>query len=96
MNERHFNDVGEVLDYAIAREVEAYEFYRDLATRVKAAKLREVLLGFAAEEVEHKVLLERAKAGDVEIGRDSLRGPASACRTRVAMLRIARVLIPLA
>lgn len=62
-----FVSIEQVLDYAIAREVDAYQLYKKLAGAVKKPKMREVLKGFAEEELEHKIRLEAVKAGEVAI-----------------------------
>lgn len=53
--------LGEVLDFAIAREVEASAFYQKLAENAPDGKARDVFLGFAADEVGHKRKLEGVK-----------------------------------
>ncbi len=63
-----FGSVNEVLDYAIARELEAHQLYTKLARSVQKPEMRKVLEGFAAEELEHKAKLEAVKAGKAAIG----------------------------
>jgi rubrerythrin len=53
-----FDSVDEILEFAIFREEEAYDFYRTLAGRVANAALAELILEFAKEEREHKIKLE--------------------------------------
>lgn len=53
-----FGSVREVLEFAIAREVEAYRFYRALADLVDNPAMGELILEFAKEELEHKAKLE--------------------------------------
>ena len=48
----------EILQFAIAREVEAYNFYMALADRVGSPEIAEVFRDLAKEEVEHKAKLE--------------------------------------
>ena len=48
----------EILEFAIAREVEAYNFYMALADRVESPEIAEVFRDLAKEEVEHKAKLE--------------------------------------
>jgi len=48
----------EILEFAIAREIEANRFYMALAKRVESPEMRKVLEDFAKEELEHKALLE--------------------------------------
>ena len=56
------NSVEEILDYAIAREQEAVDFYTDLAGRSKEW-MRDYLMGFAQEEARHKAKLMAVKDG---------------------------------
>jgi len=53
-----FDSVDEILEFAIAREVEANQFYMDLARRLESPAMRELVLEFAKEELEHKAKLE--------------------------------------
>jgi len=53
-----FESVEEILEFAIAREVAANEFYIDLAKRLESPAMRELALKFAEEELEHKAKLE--------------------------------------
>ncbi len=48
----------QALEFAIAKEVEAYHFYLALADRVEDPKMRKVFEDLAEEEVEHKAKLE--------------------------------------
>lgn len=57
------NKVNEILDFAIAREQEAHDFYMDLAKRVEEPGVKEILTQFAGEEMGHKKKLERVKEG---------------------------------
>lgn len=59
-----FGSVEEILDFAIEREVEAHDFYVELAKQANDAKVREVLDEFAIEEMGHKIKLEAVKAGE--------------------------------
>jgi len=58
---------NELLEFAIAREVEAYHFFMALAQRVDSAPMRTVFMDLAKEELEHKAKLELEvmKAGRV-------------------------------
>jgi len=49
---------NETLEFAIARELEAYNFYTALADRVKSPEIAEVFRELAKEELEHKAKLE--------------------------------------
>jgi len=48
----------EILQLAIDKEVEAYNFYLALANRVADQRIREVFEDLAKEELEHKARLE--------------------------------------
>ena len=52
------NDYVEILELAIAREVEAYNFYLALASRVEDQQIRKAFEDLAKEELEHKAKLE--------------------------------------
>jgi rubrerythrin len=69
---RKFDSFGDVLDFAIDREKEAYLFYRRLADMVKKPELVKIIRDFAAEEEEHKIKLEAVKAGKVTIGKEEV------------------------
>ncbi len=49
------------MDLAIKREVEAYEFYKDVAERIGDKAIQKIFKTLATEEVGHKDLLERFK-----------------------------------
>jgi rubrerythrin len=48
----------EILELAIAREIEAYNLYTNLASRVKDPQMREIFEQVADEELDHKARLE--------------------------------------
>ncbi len=48
----------DILELAIAREVEAYHFYLAMAGRVKSPAIRKIFEDLANEELEHKAKLE--------------------------------------
>ena len=53
-----FESIGEILEFAVAREVAANRFYKDLAEKVESPAMRELLAEFAKEELQHKEKLE--------------------------------------
>ena len=57
-----FESVDDILDFAIAREIEAIELYSDLLRKVEKPELRSAIKGFIKEELEHKEKLETEKA----------------------------------
>jgi rubrerythrin len=59
-----FDSVDDVLDYAIDKEIEASQFYTDLAKKMQNPAMREVFETFAGEELGHKAKLEAIKQGE--------------------------------
>ena len=64
--------VDEILEFAIAREVEANQLYTYLARQMENPEMRKVCEDFAEEELEHKAKLELEvmKRGEVVHGLD--------------------------
>jgi rubrerythrin len=58
MQMESFSSVDEILEFAIAREVEAYQLYTYLARWFENPEMRKVCEDFASEELEHKAKLE--------------------------------------
>lgn len=58
-----FESVDGVLDFAIKREGEAWDFYTDLAAKVKRTDLKTLFKQFAEEEKSHKAKLQGVKKG---------------------------------
>jgi len=52
-----------ILDYAIQKEEEAAEFYRDLAAKMARPAMKDVFIGFSQEEMGHKAKLMAVKDG---------------------------------
>jgi rubrerythrin len=59
-----------VLDFAIARELESYRFYMDLAQLATRNEVRHLIHRLAAEEVQHSLHLQAIKEGEVEFASD--------------------------
>jgi rubrerythrin len=61
--------VEEAIEFAIEREMETFTLYNDLAEHTKNSHSRDVIEGFAAEELAHRRKLEllRAHSGAVKI-----------------------------
>jgi rubrerythrin len=64
---KDFDSIDEVLDFAISREIEAHDFYKDLAETVQKPDLRKTLQNFATDELEHRIKLKAVKAGKFRI-----------------------------
>ncbi len=58
-----FNNIEDILDFAINEEIGAAVFYRELASRSDNAALKAAFEEFAAEEEGHKAKLQQVKAG---------------------------------
>ena len=59
----NFKTVDEILDFAIIREQEAYDFYTGLSSRMSNEHIKSIFRGFATEEKGHKAKLMDIKAG---------------------------------
>lgn len=62
--------VDRILDFAIANEERSADFYRYLADQARREHMREVFLGFAREEEQHKARLLEIKAGEQALTTD--------------------------
>ena len=56
-----FSSVNEILDFAIAQELAANQFYLHMAGRMNNPAMRKVFEDFANEELGHKAKLENMK-----------------------------------
>jgi len=63
-----FESVDQVLDFAIANEIEANRFYLDLAARMDVPAMKQVFEDFAKEEEGHRAKLEAVKRGSWSLG----------------------------
>ena len=55
----------EIIDFAINNEEEAYQFYTDLAAKMKQPAMKKVFEDFANEELGHKAKLQAIKDGKI-------------------------------
>ncbi len=60
-----FASSDDILDFAIAREQEAHDFYAHWAQEAQHSSIQEVFKEFAKEELRHKQILMKAKQGKV-------------------------------
>jgi rubrerythrin len=65
-----FNNLTEIIDFAIAKEVEAEQFYLSISEQESFAGKKEMFLEYAEEEKKHQVMLENLKAGKKGPGLD--------------------------
>jgi rubrerythrin len=63
--------ISDILDLAIQREVEAYQFYMDIHGQVDDQSVKDTLEFIAGEEKKHKAFLIKYRDGNY--GADSLR-----------------------
>lgn len=68
----NFRCVGDILDFAIRKENEAHDFYMNLARRVHNPDLRDVIKGFAIDELQHGIRMEAIKAGQTAFDEDAV------------------------
>ena len=61
-----FTDFNDIIEFAIAQEVEAAEFYRGIGASEAQSERKELFSQFAAEEDKHRRLLEDLKKGGGE------------------------------
>ena len=64
---KQFSSVDEILDFAIAKEQEAANFYSDLAKRMDKPAMKKVFEDFSHEELGHKAKLMAVKSGKLLI-----------------------------
>jgi rubrerythrin len=60
-----FKTLNDIIDFAIAKEIEAAEFYDNASQQEKFSGKKQMLQEFAAEERKHEALLKDVKAGKV-------------------------------
>ena len=56
-----FNNIDDVLDFAMEAEQKAVDFYHQLADKIKNEDMKSIFLEFAQEEVGHKAKLKKIK-----------------------------------
>ena len=70
---KEFNSINDILDFAIASEQEAVEFYTALAEQAKNEEMRFVFKQFAEEEMSHKSRLIKVKEeGSFEVKNEKI------------------------
>ena len=62
-----FKSAEQVLDYAIAREREAYDLYTQMSGWAKRPEARQALEEMAYDELQHCLRLEAFKSGEIAI-----------------------------
>jgi rubrerythrin len=69
---KRFSSVDEILDFAIQGEIEAHDFYVDLAKKMENSAMQKAFEEFAIEELGHKMKLEAVKAGEFTLTEDQV------------------------
>jgi rubrerythrin len=69
---RKFDNLGEILQFAISLEQMSYEFYLNLSKRAVSEAMKKVLVDFAEEEKGHRQRLERIAGVAEDIPVDKL------------------------
>ncbi len=68
----NFESVEDVLDFAIAEEMAAKEFYTNLAEQARNPAMRAEFEDFAAEESNHRSILEHIKSGELVVSAEKV------------------------
>jgi rubrerythrin len=58
---KEFNNVDDILDFAMNSEQEAVDFYNELAVNASTEDMRQVFNQFAQEEIGHKAKIRQIK-----------------------------------
>ena len=66
----NIDSIDEILEFAITREIEAYQLYMYIAKRAENYQIRKVCEDFAQEELEHKAKLELEVMKTCKVVRD--------------------------
>lgn len=56
-----FNNIDEILNFAIEMEQKSIEFYNDLAQKASTNDMKEIFYNFVEEEIKHKAKLVKIK-----------------------------------
>jgi rubrerythrin len=67
-----FNNIEDVLDFAIKQEIKSHSFYLELADFVEQPDMAKVLSDLASEELRHKAKLEAVKAGQITLDEEEI------------------------
>lgn len=62
---KEFTNINDILDFAIAREQDAVDFYNRLAGNARNNDMRQIFEQFAREEMGHKARLTKIKEGGI-------------------------------
>jgi rubrerythrin len=65
--DKRFESIDEILDFAIANEIEAKAFYLELAAQTDVPVMEQIFEEFAQEEEGHRAKLEAVKRGSWQL-----------------------------
>ncbi len=65
-----FGSLEDILRFAIANELESYQFYTSLAARMERPWMQDVFQQFAQEELGHTTQLRGVREGEVKLSAD--------------------------
>jgi rubrerythrin len=82
---KEFDSFEELLDYAIEREEQAYEFYTDMAEKMNDPEICKVFNDFAIDEMMHKQKLRAVKNGTFTISPEEVGSLGIAEETKTVM-----------
>ena len=69
---KRFHSASEILDFAIAKELEAYQYYIELSRWVEREEVAKLFEKFSFVELQHKIRLEAIKAGEIDVQQEEI------------------------
>lgn len=70
---KNFKNMDEILDFAIAREQDAADFYNELSSKARNKEMKETFAEFAKEEMGHKKrLMSMKESGQINIAESTI------------------------
>jgi rubrerythrin len=64
---KRFSSLDEIWDFAIGREIEARDFYKELSQWAERPQVADAFEDLAEDELRHRLKLESLRAGKVDI-----------------------------
>ena len=61
------DEYKKIIEFAVANEIEAYEFYKGVSDKVKDASLKRTFADLAEEEAKHRKFLEGLTSGKAQM-----------------------------
>ena len=61
------DEYKKIIKFAVANEIEAYDFYKGVSDKVKDAGLKKIFAELAEEEAKHRKFLEGLTSGKAQI-----------------------------